>query len=408
MAYQKKGYLCAVIPKWLVQLLFIRFRKKLPKALFMKTKLVLWAIQTTNEQPEEKVLLALELHPDENKVTAWVFGGESASQEFSDQLMNHWRKGEAVAFPESAVKFVQDLSASSNLLPDSLRPEKEELLKRSQTEWLFIVLSTKLYRAYLAELEELHEGVNKLEYYDKASWDSMKAFWDKVQTQINEQNLFREHADLLRERTNAIFAQMKQLRSVEDTAFETEAKKNYDDTVARLENIESQLGTTETSRLFEELKEIQKEFKNLKLTRSLRSDLWNRIDESFKIVKGKRSGASSSNNNNQSTGSPEVRLSRRIEGLQEAIQKMEESINRDQQELDIQNKKIASPESSQLETQLREVRAKLIQERIDSKNVKLDDMRKTLAELSSRSKTAPAETVVSTETESDESEITTL
>ncbi len=375
----------------------------------MKTKLVLWAIQTTNEQPEEKVLLALELHPDENKVTAWVFGGENASQEFSDQLMNHWRKGEAVAFPESAVKFVQDLSASSNLLPDSLRPEKEELLKRSQTEWLFIVLSTKLYRAYLAELEELHENINKLEFYDKASWDTMKSFWDKVQSQINEQNLFREHADLLRERTNAIFAQMKQLRSVEDTAFETEAKKNYDDTVARLENIESQLGTTETSRLFEELKQIQKEFKNLKLTRSLRSDLWNRIDESFKIVKGKRSGVSTTtNNNSQNTGSPEVRLSRRIEGLQEAIQKMEESISRDQQELDIQNKKIASPDSSQLETQLREVRAKLIQERIDSKNVKLDDMRKTLTELSSRSKTAAPETEAVVGTETDESEITIL
>ena len=373
---------------------------------------MLWAIQTTNEQPEEKVLLALELHPDDNKVTAWVFGGESASQEFSDQLMNHWRKGEAVTFPESATKFVQDLSASSNLLPDSLRPEREELLKRSQTEWLFIVLSTKLYRAYLAELEELHENVNKLEFYDKPSWDGMKSFWDKVQSQINEQNLFREHAELLRERTNAIFAQMKQLRSKEDTAFETEAKKNYDDTVARLENIENQLGTTETPRLFEELKEIQREFKTLKLTRSLRSDLWNRIDESFKIIKGKKVGASTQTSSNQNTGTPEVRLGRRIEGLQDAIQKMEESISRDQEELTIQNKKIASPDSSQLETQLREVRAKLIQERIDSKNVKLDDMRKTLIELSSRSKTTAAETevVVATETENDDddSEIMTL
>jgi hypothetical protein len=374
----------------------------------MKTKLVLWAIQTTNEQPEEKVLLALELHPDENKVSAWVFGGETANQEFHDQLMNQWRKGEAIAFPDTATKFTQDLSASSQLLPESLRPEKEELLKRSQTEWLFIVLSTKVYRAYLAELDDLHESINKLEFYDKASWDTMKTFWEKVQSQINDQNLFREHSELLRERTNAIFAQMKQLRSVEDTAFETEARKNYDDTVARLENIEGQLGSTDTSRLFEELKQIQREFKNLKLTRSLRSDLWNRIDESFKIIKGKKFGATTVAS--QPNEKPEVRLSRRIEGLNDAIQKMEESIIRDKEELGIQNKKIASPDSSQLETQLREVRAKLIQERIDSKNVKLDDMRKTLIELSSRSKNTETETVVEEEIVSneDDSDITTL
>jgi uncharacterized protein YoxC len=40
--------------------------------------------------------------------------------------------------------------------------------------------------------------------------------------------------------------------------------------------------------------------------------------------------------------------------------------------------------NSQLESQLREVRAKLIQERIDSKQVKLDDMLQTLKELETR------------------------
>ena len=357
----------------------------------MKTKLVLWASKAVNEQPEEKVLVALELNPDENKVTSWVFEGDAATEEFSQELMSKWRKGEAVAFPESAVKTEQELSATANLLPESLRPERDDLLKRTQTEWLFIVLSTKLFQTYQSELTDLHEQANKLEFYEKSVWDTMKAFWDKVQGQINEQNLFRDHADLLRDRTNAIFAQMKQLRSVEDAAFETEARQNFDTMIARLTAIETELETaTDTFKLFEALKEIQREFKNIKLTRQLRSDLWNRIDDAFKSVKGKRYPAANAGGEN--------RLSRRIDGLRQAITKMEESIARDEKELGFQTQKLSSSNTSQLETQLREVRAKLIQERIDSKKAKLDDMKKTLNDLETRPSAVKAEQLDKVET----------
>lgn len=341
----------------------------------MKTKLVLRGERGTEETPE-KVLLALELLPETNKVQTWIFDGELATEIFEKALMDQWRKGEAVVFPASVTPTEKTLSASESLIPEDIRTEKMELLTRTQTEWIFIVLSTKLYKTYQNELNELEEQINNLKAYSKAKWEAMKNFWAKVQTQINEQNLFRDHTNTLRNRTNELFAELKQMRAQEDAKFETEAKSSYENIQQSLNVIEEKIGAegSDLQKLFNELKQLQNTFKNAKLTRSLRSKLWEQIDAAFKLVKQKRSPNSS----------PEGRLTRRIEGLEGAIAKMEKSIERDNKELFFQNKKIASGDVSQLETQLREVRAKLIKERIDSKEKKLEDMKKTMNDLQTR------------------------
>jgi hypothetical protein len=341
----------------------------------MKTKLVLWGTKGTEENAQ-KVLIALELNSETNKVKSWFFEGEVASEDFSKALMDQWRKGEAVAFPEGAEVQDAPLSASTALLPDDIITDKAELLARTQTEWIFIVLSTKLYKNYQVELEELQEEVDALKSYSKDMWERMKDFWAKVQMQVGEQNLFREHTNTLRSRTNEMFAQLKKMRSQEDAKFESEATVNYNKLVAILEPIEAfiEQENADLQKGFDKLKTLQQTFKNSKLTRTLRSKLWDRIDDAFKKIKAKRSPNSS----------PEGRLTRRIEGLKGAIDKMEKSIGRDTKELSIQKDKINSGDVSQLETQLREVRAKLIRERIDSKNKKLEDMYTTMKDLETK------------------------
>ena len=95
------------------------------------------------------------------------------------------------------------------------------------------------------------------------------------------------------------------------------------------------------------------------------------------------------------TPDQQSRLTRRMEGLTEAIRKMTQSINRDQRDYDKQVGKLASGRANLLETQLREVRGKLIKDRLDSKQEKLADMTKTMGELEKRMeryKTALTET----------------
>jgi protein subunit release factor A len=63
---------------------------------------------------------------------------------------------------------------------------------------------------------------------------------------------------------------------------------------------------------------------------------------------------------------------------------MDDSISRDKKELKIQHDKLGSNFVGELETQLREVKAKLINERIESKSNKLADMKKTMKDLESK------------------------
>lgn len=343
----------------------------------MKKKLVLWGEKTAGEETQ-KVLLALELLAEENKIKALIFEGETATEDLAEELMNKWRKGETMPLPEGHQTADYELSAGGSLLPAGISAaEKEDLVKRTQTEWLFIVLSTKLFKTYVSELEELKDRVEPLTKYSKGIWEEMKNFQSKVMTQVKEQNLFKEHTSFLRDRINDLFGVLKDLRRVEDEAFEKKAKENFNVLVEGLKKVEEALENNAGAwgKWFDQLKKLQSQLKKMKLTRDDRASLWDRIDKAFKAVKVKRFGDNSTQGN---------RLERRIDGLSKAIKKMETSISRDEKELGFQNKKMNSSHAGQLEAQLREVRAKLIVERIESKKEKLDDMQKTMKDLQSR------------------------
>jgi hypothetical protein len=370
----------------------------------MKTKLVLWG-QKGSEENAEKALIAIELKAEQNCIETWIFEAEAASEELSDQLMNNWRKGEAVAFPEGHQYIKTDLSASGALMPEGYSaPDKEDLLSRTQTEWLFVVLSTKLFQTYASELDDLREKVDKLPKYNKDMWEELKAFQVKIQTQVQERNLFVEHTNILRDSLNELFGSLKRLREVEDNAFESAAREAYDamtEILVQVEDaVEKNLG--EWAKWFDKLKGLQSELKSVKLTRDGRNELWSRIDKAFKEVKERRFG--NTNQNAAPSANIETRLQRRVEGLRQAIQKMDHSVTRDEKELDFQHKKLNSTNATQLETQLREVRAKMIQDRLNSKREKLADMNKTLADLEARltrilAKTASAEDLKAAEEE---------
>jgi chromosome segregation ATPase len=328
--------------------------------------------------------------------------------------MNNWRKGEAVAFPEGHEYIRTELSASGSILPEGYSAaEKEDLIKRTQTEWLFIVLSTKLFQTYESELNELQDKVEKMSKYNKAMWEELKTFQTKIQTQVQEQNLFREHTNILRERLNEMFGSLKKLREVEDSAFETAANEVYQKMTDLLNQVDAAVenNSGDWAKWFDKLKGLQAELKTAKLTREGRNEIWARIDKSFKEVKERRFG--NGNAQNANSGSVETRLQRRIEGLKQAIQKMDSSVSRDQKDYDFLFKKLSNSNATQLETQLSEVRAKMILERLESKKAKLNDMNKTLADLESRlvkvqSKTASAEELKAAEELAGSEELTTI
>lgn len=341
----------------------------------MKPRLVLWG----NDAQNERVLIALELRPEDNKVNVYTFPENVVTEEFHQKMMDEWRDGKSLDFPEGYATTERELTVTESLIPEDLKVERGDVVQRAQTEWHFMVLSTKLNESYNAELNTLKDRVEKLESYDNSLWDELKNFWDKVQAQVRDRNLLRSHSDTLRDSINHLFDQMKKLRSQLDEEFDKVSKDNYDKFLNAITAVEKKI--TDGLRLapiFDELKEMQRSFRDSKLSREHRSKVWEKLDAAFKAVKEKRFGPETGDDK-----SPLDRLQRRYDGLLAAIDKMQRSIQRDQDDLEFQNRKIERTDG-QLEAQIRQAKIKMIEERIRSKDEKLNEMVGTRTELEQR------------------------
>jgi hypothetical protein len=339
----------------------------------MKNKLVIWG---TNAE-KEKVLIAIELQADANKVMLYTFPEAIASEEFVNKMMEDWRVGKPVEFPEGHSSLERELSMADSLLPEGLQVERPDLIQRAQTEWHFAVLSAKLHLAYQEELADFKEKVRNLTAYDNATWDSLKGFWDKVQEQSRERNLFREHADNLRDNINKLFDELKKMRTRVQDEFVNSSQKVFDEFSAGLDDVEKRIaaGGSKLNSVFDDLKVMQRKYREARMSNEHRNQLWERLDGAFKSAKERKFGPKANE------GSVVERHERRIEGLNEAIKRMEDGIRRDDDELAFQRKKVATTEG-QLEAQIRSAKIKMVEERVASKREKLNEMLRTRDEVS--------------------------
>ena len=333
----------------------------------MKTKLVLWGANAQSE----RVLIAMQLRSADNKVDIWTFPEAITTPDFAQQMLNDWRNdAPEIAFPEGFTKIERELTVAESILPDDLKAERPDIIQRAQTEWHFIVLSTKLHESYKSELAEINDKVTQLTEYSGEVWNSLKGFWTKVQEQVRERNLFREHADVLRDTTNVLFEEMKQKRTTLSNEFEGNSSAIYAKFNEVLDEIEKKVeqGINRFPSVFEDLKKTQSQFRDQKLTKDHSNEIWTRIDTLFKTVKEKKFGTNAIND-----GTAGDRHLRRLEGLIGAIDKMQYSIDRDQEELDFQAKRVSNSQG-QLEAQIRQAKINMVSERIKSKVEKLNEM----------------------------------
>ena len=339
----------------------------------MKNKVVIWGTNAQNE----KVLMALQLKEDENKVLVYVIPEPNASEEFISKLNEVWRdnKGE-IEFPEGHTVITSDLSVSESILPEGLKADRPDMVTRAQTEWHFIVLSGKLHRVYQQELEELKEKVGSLNDFDNGLWQSLRTFWDKVQEQSRERNLFRAHADTLRDTVNQLFEDMKSVRKKVESEFSGASATIFAEINEKLADIETRIekGGNKMHIVFEDLKALQAKYRTARMTNEHRGKAYDRIDAAFKAAKEKRFGADANE------GSLAERHTRRLQGLEEAMNRMKDSARRDESELEFQRKKVQTTEG-QLEAQIRQAKIKMVEERLSSKQERIADMEKTKAEI---------------------------
>jgi len=340
----------------------------------MKNKIVIWA----KDEADQKLLLGIELNEKDNTVNIYKFPEAIVTEDFYKQLMSTWKNGTDLPFPEGYSTLTRPLSVTDDLLPVELKVDRPDIITRAKAEWHFVVLSSKLYELYQSELADISEKVDRLEQYSAPIWEEMKGFWSKVQGQVRERNLFREHANELRSSTNALFDKLKSMRKQMDAKFREESKEHVTFFNEKLTEIKEKIeGGKSLQPLFEELKKLQSKFSSTKFSRDDRSKIWNKIDAAFKELKEKKYGKAGNNggNNNALT-----RLENRYDGLLQAIKRMKSSIDRDLRDKNNQSNQ-AERAGGQLEAQLRQARIMMIDERINSKQAKMKDMLKTKEEL---------------------------
>ena len=354
----------------------------------MKRKVVLWGENAANE----KILLALELLEKDNKVNIYTFPHAIVTEDFSKKMHDEWREDKEVSFPDGVLKIERPLTMSDSLLPDDIKVDRPDIITMAQAEWHVIVLSNKLYDTYRAELDEIKAKVDSMSEYDDKVWDSMVEFWAKISDQVKERVIFREHASILKDRTNILFGKLKDLKKEIQKQYEVASKEIATKFFAEIEIIEQKINDGLGLRpLFDQLKNMQASFKDADMTRKDKDKVYKKIDDTFKSLKSQKSGdnsgggpnrgSNSGNNGNKAGGA----LQSRYDGLLGAIRKMQQTVNLDNQEIAFQLKRIDQTDG-QLEMQIRQAKMKMIQERLKSKQEKLDDMLKTKVELENRMK----------------------
>ncbi|MBK6995921.1 MAG: hypothetical protein IPH31_13700 [Lewinellaceae bacterium] len=334
----------------------------------MKNKLVIWGTNAENE----KVLIALELHAESNKVMMHTFPETIADEAFVQKMMHEWREGkEEVAFPEGGESTERELSVTDSLLPEHLKVDRPDLVQRAQTEWHFAVLSAKLHAAYQQELAEFKEKVEAMSAYDNKLFTSLRTFWDKVQNQSRERNLFRQHADELRDGINALFDQLKEVRKKVNSEFMEVSQGVYDGFAKALDEIDERItaGGAKFNSVFDELKKMQRDYHNTRMSNEHRNKLWDRLDAAFKKAKERKFGPEAN------AGTIADRHDKRLSGLEDAIKRLEDSLFRDDEELAFQRKKVNTSEG-QLEAQIRGAKIKMIEERANGKRERLAELTK--------------------------------
>ncbi len=340
----------------------------------MKKKIVIWG----QNEKDERILIGLELKEKDNKVLLHKIREQDATEAFYKSMMDDWRSGKDIEFPENHEVEDRPLSLTEDLLPENIKTERGDIISRAKAEWHFVVLSSKLYDMYQSEVDDLKEKVKGLDQFDDIVWEEMKTFWGKVQNQVRDRNLFRDHANALRKHTNALFDTMKEMKDDLQKEFRAQSKEQAGEFNQMLDNIQTKLDKNLSLKpIFDELKNIQNKFKNTKFTRKDGNEIWGRIDAYFKTVKEKRYGDSGGNDN------PLTRIQRRYDGLMQAIGKMDVSINRDKKDLEFNTRRINETDG-QLERELGKAKLIMIQERINSKQEKLNDMLKTKEQLEGR------------------------
>jgi hypothetical protein len=319
-----------------------------------------------NIQDNKEAILAYELVEAEFKINLYVIDKLALGKENLAFLKDNWVKGETFTFGEETTLINPDINEDS-ILPAHIKSEQVGEIRHFQNEWAVQLLTNKLWEVYLNKLSDLKKLSEKLTHYSKDLFEETKGFWEQVLENKRERNISQQRLDEIKADVNEIFEKLKTFRKEESEEFEKASRTALESATQQLDALKKKIGENANFKtLADEVKQIQYNLRSTRFSKSHETAIRKAFDDTFHLINETRK--SYFGNRNES----------RIAGLQEVLKKMEGGLNRDQSDLEYFTKKAESPKILSLELQLLKVRIRQIKERIDSKQLKVDDIKKTL------------------------------
>jgi chromosome segregation ATPase len=332
-------------------------------------------------QKDEPILVALELNVNSMNIEVRYFSTSTMKEDEIEDFIKKFSNGEEVIFPENTTLENRSFTEES-LLPDNIKIEgKSGAIRQLQNEWSYLLLNAKLFEQFNAQLEDIKIKAAELKGFSSELFDEAKEFWEKVLEYKKEREISQEKLAYFKEEINGVFDHLKKLKESllkEKDAASEKIREEFSVTLASIDaRLEEQGVHFKT--IMEELKVLQTKLRGEDIKRDIKNILFDDIQARYDKIKVRREEVLGGVNNS------------RIDGLTQALERTQKSLNMDVRDLDFNTKKLNSVDSK-LELQLREAKIKVLKDRITSKEEKVADIQKTLNKLTKKSAPKDKET----------------
>lgn len=335
----------------------------------MQQHLLLWGDIGT----DRKALLAIYLNEEEKEVVVHAFPKEQVDKKLNDELFA-WKNGAPFQFPESDLVWHVD-AHSESILPREIRVDKPEFIQRAQLAWGKLLMSTRLFKVCKEEIVLHKTLVSSTPEYSQKLWDKTKDLWQKYSDMLKEKDLTWEQTELLKAEVNETFDMLKAAKThkiQEEKAQNKAIIKNFEKVI---EEQKAQLiYPEEWPNIHEQLRKIQADLKVSTLRIHEKKPLFEKIDEIYQSLKSYKKTQDVTHVKERLD-----KLSKILKGIETTLEKDKESLAFQQEKLVHYTKGKNSP--SQFGGLLQ-----IIQTRIDEKEAKVADIKKTMALLEKRLK----------------------
>lgn len=335
----------------------------------MQQHLVLWGYMGA----DKKVLLAIYLVEEENRVMIHAFPQDEVDKTLQDQLFA-WKNGAPFQFPES--EWIWKIDAhSESILPREIRVDKPEFIQRAQIDWGKLLMSSKLFKVFKEEIVLHKTLVSSSPDFNQEYWTKTQELWSKYAENRKTRDLTWEQTELLKAEVDETFDILK-----------AQKKKSYDKqksaTQEFAKKIESQLGKLKSQsiypeewpKIYEGLKSIQSELKTSPLPFFSKKPLFNKIDEIYQSLKSYK--------NTQSN----THTKERLENLNRILSKIQNSLEKDKESKALQEEKLQHYIKNNNSNNEWGGLLQIVQSRIDEKEAKVADIQKTIRQLEKKLK----------------------